>query len=64
VLICNDHHQRQVASGTESGDGRPDILWRNYLTGENGIWYMNGALQIGAEYVPTITDLAWKIVNR
>jgi hypothetical protein len=47
-----------------NADGRPDILWRNSLTGKNGVWYMNGAVRIGAEYVPTVTDLAWKIVNK
>ena len=27
------------------GDGNADIVWRNRITGECKIWYMNGALE-------------------
>jgi hypothetical protein len=42
-------------------DGFSDILWRNYATGENTIWVMNGTNAVNAVYLPTVTDLNWKI---
>ncbi|MFH0998258.1 MAG: hypothetical protein V1844_22560 [Pseudomonadota bacterium] len=46
-----------------NGDGKPDILWRNTSTGENCIWYMNGATRTGGDYLLKVADLNWKTVN-
>jgi FG-GAP-like repeat len=44
--------------GDYNGDGRADVLWRNGLTGEDKMWFMNGAnATVGA--VATLTT-DWK----
>ena len=44
-------------------DGKPDIIWRNYLNGQDRVWYMNGASKLGEEYFLTIPDLNWKLAG-
>jgi uncharacterized delta-60 repeat protein len=44
-----------------NGDGQPDILWRNSVTGEIRVWYMNGADRIGSASIGSVSDLNWKI---
>jgi hypothetical protein len=55
------------ATGDFNGDGKTDILWRNYGNGEysgiNCIWYMNGEAVTGYGYPFRVTDLDWKIVG-
>ena len=53
-----------VGVGDFNGDGKTDLLWRNTSSGENAIWYMNGATQVGGiRLFPTVTDVNWAIVN-
>lgn len=47
--------------GDLNGDGFADILWRNTVTGENCIWYMNGVTNIGGTHIPQLTDSWWRI---
>ena len=49
------------ASGDANGDGRDDVLWRNFATGENVMWLMDGLAVIGADFLPTVTDTRWNI---
>jgi hypothetical protein len=53
-----------IALGTAdfNGDGKPDILWRNAVTGENYVWYMDGATRTGGAYLAMVTDPNWRIV--
>jgi Domain of unknown function (DUF4347)/FG-GAP-like repeat len=37
-----------------NGDGKADILWHNAVTGETGLWLMDGATRIGAAFLLTI----------
>ncbi len=49
-----------------NADGKPDILWRNALTGENTVWYLtgeNGSTLSSYEYLPAVRDTAWNIVG-
>ncbi|HVE71219.1 MAG TPA: FG-GAP-like repeat-containing protein [Thermoanaerobaculia bacterium] len=46
-----------------NGDGRADILWRHQGTGENYVWFMNGAVQIGGGALPRIADTSWRLVG-
>jgi uncharacterized repeat protein (TIGR03803 family) len=63
VPSMTDFNWQLVGTGDFNGDGRPDIIWRNSVTGENGVWYMNGGTQLGAEYMPSVTDLNWQIAG-
>jgi hypothetical protein len=43
------------------GDGNTDILWRNYVSGQNLIWQMNGTTPTGTTWwLPTVPT-AWTI---
>ena len=44
-----------------NGDGSVDILWRNYASGQNAVWFMNGSIIIEIIYLNTITDVLWRI---
>ena len=44
-----------------NSDGQGDILWRHYGTGANAVWYLDGMMVIGSEYLSTVTDTGWKI---
>jgi hypothetical protein len=44
-----------------NGDGKVDILWRNYATGKNQIWQLNGSTFSTAIELPTVLDTNWKM---
>ena len=44
-------------------DGRVDILWRNYSTGANRLWYMDSSKKLGEKLLSSATDKNWKIAG-
>jgi len=47
-----------------TGDGRPDLLWRNEATGQIALWEMNGHTFVAARAVnPGTVDPTWKIAT-
>jgi len=50
-----------VGVGDFNGNGEDDILWRHALSGENSIWFMNGASVVSTPSLPTVTDLNWLV---
>jgi len=40
-------------------DGKPDVLWRNYTTGEMTTWYMNGTAKSAEAALTTLADTNW-----
>ena len=42
-------------------DGKTDLLWRNYVTGQNAIWYMNGTTLLSSAYLTPVGDPNWRI---
>jgi subtilisin family serine protease len=58
------HSSEKARSGPTdfNADGYVDILWRNASTGENRIWYMNGATRVSEGTVDTESDLNWRSV--
>jgi|GEM_PF-763754 len=45
------------------GDGKADILWRNYATGENRVWFLDGLTVKGLGVVEPVPDTNWVIVG-
>ncbi len=42
-------------------DARPDLVWRNAATGENGIWFTTGTTRAGTAVLPTVADVNWQL---
>jgi hypothetical protein len=42
-------------------DCRADLVWRNSVSGQNVIWYLNGTTVLGSEWLPTVADPAWQL---
>jgi hypothetical protein len=53
-----------ILAGTAdlNNDGKPDLLWRNPVTGENVVYYMDGITILSGAYLPTI-DPSWTLVG-
>ncbi|QZZ21477.1 tandem-95 repeat protein [Leptothermofonsia sichuanensis E412] len=41
-------------------DGKPDLLFRNVVTGENVVWFLNGTTFAGSAPLTTLGDLNWR----
>jgi hypothetical protein len=54
-------NKRSTASCDFNSDGKTDILWRNISTGQNAVWYMNGATRTGSALLPSQTNLNWAL---
>ena len=44
-----------------TGDGKLDLLWRNYQTGEIATWNLNGTTLVDTSYLLSVPDLSWQI---
>jgi hypothetical protein len=51
--------------GDFNEDLTTDILWRHDTSGENVLWFMNGATLLTGTFTtpPTLTDVRWKMVG-
>jgi len=56
-----DTNWRIAAAADFNNDGRADLVWRNYATGTNTVWYMNGATVTGWAALDGVTDTNWQI---
>ncbi len=61
--IPTDQNWRIVATGDFSGDGKPDFLWRNRVTGQNVVWVMDGTTYVTYTSLPVVTDVNWQILG-
>ncbi len=50
-------------AGDFNADQKPDIIWRNKVSGANGYWFMNGtnSVALSTGVINSVTDLNWKI---
>lgn len=46
-----------------NGDGKPDILWRSSLTGDNVVWYMDGVTLAALGVLVAVPDAEWMLVG-
>jgi hypothetical protein len=58
-----DQNWKVAGIGDFDGDGRADLLWRNFATGENYVYLMNGTAIAGEGYIRTVADQNWKIAG-
>jgi hypothetical protein len=50
--------------GDFDGDSNDDLFWRNYSTGENYLYPMQGTVILAGEgYVRAVTDLSWDVAG-
>jgi Calx-beta domain/Bacterial Ig domain/FG-GAP-like repeat/Bacterial cadherin-like domain len=61
ITKVNDLDWKIEGVGDFNNDGKIDILWNNYRTGENAVWFMNNTtLNVGV-YLPRNIDNNWRI---
>jgi hypothetical protein len=53
-----DSNWRLDAAADFNGDSKTDLLWRNYKTGENAVWFMNGSKFLSNSATPQAGDSA------
>jgi hypothetical protein len=58
-----DQNWRVAAIADFDGDGRADLLWRNFATGENYVYLMNGTAIAGEGYIRTVADQNWQVAG-
>jgi hypothetical protein len=58
-----DTNWKIEGTGDLDGNGKVDILWRDYSLGYNVIWYMDGVTWIDNGWLPTEPDINWRIEN-
>jgi hypothetical protein len=52
-----------AGAGDFDGDGKADILWRNQTSGQNSIWFMNGAAMTSGPLITAMADMGWSIAG-
>ncbi|MDX2228078.1 MAG: DUF4347 domain-containing protein [Leptolyngbyaceae cyanobacterium bins.349] len=53
-----------VGVGDLSKDGGADLVWRNFLTGQNAIWTMDGTAATGYTEIASVTpNVGWDVVG-
>jgi hypothetical protein len=50
-----------VADFSSPPDNKPDFVWRNRVTGDNLIWFMNNSVKLGEAAPPALSDTRWQI---
>jgi hypothetical protein len=65
TITITDDDALNFIRGDFNQDGKTDILWRHSVSGQNVLWYMNGAVLAGGEFLTPaeLTDTRWKMVG-
>jgi hypothetical protein len=60
----SDLNWRIVGTGDFNKNGSVDIVWRNYKTGRNAVWLMNGTKATNGIYLDNnVTNLKWESLS-
>src|SRR5207249_2827271 len=62
ITPVSDNNWTIRGVGDFDGDGRADILWRNTVSGENAIWFINGTTVASTALFQTV-DPTWLIAG-
>jgi len=63
LRTVSDPFWHVVQAGDFDGDGKADLLWRNFSSGENYLWPMDGrAIKPGEGFLRTVPDTNWAVV--
>ena len=57
-----DTNWQLVASADINRDGASDLIWRQRVSGDHVVWYLNGTTLVGAANLPTVADTNWELV--
>jgi hypothetical protein len=52
-----------VATGDYDDDRRPDLVWRHQASGQNVVWFMNGATLVSGTFTTSLPDVGWRIAG-
>lgn len=52
-----------VASCDLNGDGKSDIVWRDFRSGQDALWEMNGGTILSAPMLNGVADPNWQVVG-
>ena len=65
VLLALTHAPSTLAAmqADFNQDGRTDLLWRNYATGENSIWLMDGTTPTAFLLTTRVDNLNWQMAG-
>ena len=63
LLTVTDQNWTIVGTGDFNDDGKPDIILRNTSSGQDVVWYMNGATLTSWANLPAVADQTWAIVG-
>lgn len=50
-----------LVDGDLNGDGRADLIWRNQVSGENSVWFLNAVTVTGGGAMNAVSDTNWVI---
>jgi CSLREA domain-containing protein len=61
ITIADNDSNVSFTPNDFNSDGKRDLVWRNYATGQNATWFMNGTTFTGAQLLQSTSDLNWHI---
>lgn len=61
LTTVNDPNWQIAGAGDFDGDGKTDLIWRNYATGDNVYWLMDGTNLRTSGYLLKVPDLNARI---
>jgi FG-GAP-like repeat/FG-GAP repeat len=61
--LAIDISRGKIPESDFNGDGKSDLVWRNYKTGQNAIWSMSGTTFIEGTFTTPVSDINWSLAS-